>query len=183
MPGPRALAASRHRLWTAEGQCGAGEGGSRRRGICSVVGRDSGLSLQPAHPGPYPAGRSQSHGQKALKAGVSPRPLPLPQRVARGLKCGARIWLFVLPHHPLQATVCVFVFFTCIYLFCERGRERVQVEEGQREKGREGDGERGREGERERGRERERERIPSRLHAVSVEPDTGLNLMNGEIMT
>ena len=34
-----------------------------------------------------------------------------------------------------------------------------------------------------RGRERGRERIPSRLHAVSAEPDTGLNPMNCEIMT
>ena len=29
----------------------------------------------------------------------------------------------------------------------------------------------------------ERERIPSRLHAVSAEPDPGLRLMNHEIMT
>ena len=44
-----------------------------------------------------------------------------------------------------------------IYLFLERGGER--------------------------GRERERERIPSRLHAVSTEPDIGLDLGNHEIMT
>ena len=32
--------------------------------------------------------------------------------------------------------------------------------------------------------ERERiERIPSRLHAVGEEPDTGLNLMNREILS
>ena len=31
---------------------------------------------------------------------------------------------------------------------------------------------------RERERERARERIPSRLHAVSTEPDSGLDLMN-----
>ena len=30
---------------------------------------------------------------------------------------------------------------------------------------------------------RERERIPSRLHAVSVEPDVGLKLTNCETMT
>ena len=41
---------------------------------------------------------------------------------------------------------------------------------------------------REREREREsrggaRERIPSRLHAISAEPDAGLNLTNHEIMT
>ena len=34
-----------------------------------------------------------------------------------------------------------------------------------------------------RGRERGRERILSRLCAVSVESDAGLNLMNHEIMT
>ena len=32
-------------------------------------------------------------------------------------------------------------------------------------------------------RERELERIPNRFCAVSVEPDTGLELTNGEIMT
>ena len=36
--------------------------------------------------------------------------------------------------------------------------------------------------ERQRGREREGERIPSRLHAVSAEPDVGLELTNREIM-
>ena len=35
----------------------------------------------------------------------------------------------------------------------------------------------------ERERERERKRIPSRLHAVSADPDVGLNLINREIMT
>ena len=44
-----------------------------------------------------------------------------------------------------------------------------------------------REGERKReqgrGRERRRERIPSRLHAVSTEPDAGLKLTHSEIMT
>ena len=34
--------------------------------------------------------------------------------------------------------------------------------------------------ERERGREREK--IPSRLYAVSAEPNAGLKLMNGDIM-
>ena len=33
------------------------------------------------------------------------------------------------------------------------------------------------------GAERGRERIPSRLHAVSTELDTGIELMNPEIMT
>ena len=33
------------------------------------------------------------------------------------------------------------------------------------------------------GADREGERIPSRLLAVSAEPDTGLNLTNSEIMT
>ena len=32
-------------------------------------------------------------------------------------------------------------------------------------------------------RERERDRIPSRLRAVSAEPETGLELKNHEIMT
>ena len=32
------------------------------------------------------------------------------------------------------------------------------------------------------GAERERERIPSRLHAVSMEPNVGLELPNHEIM-
>ena len=34
----------------------------------------------------------------------------------------------------------------------------------------------------ERGGDGQRERIPSRLHAVSIEPDVGLKLMNREIM-
>ena len=35
----------------------------------------------------------------------------------------------------------------------------------------------------EREREREGERIPRRLHTVSAEPNSGLDAMNGEIMT
>ena len=35
----------------------------------------------------------------------------------------------------------------------------------------------------ERGRERGRERIPSRLHAVSTEPDVSLDPMNHKITT
>ena len=35
----------------------------------------------------------------------------------------------------------------------------------------------------ERERERERETIPSKLHAVSVEPDARLDLLNCEIVT
>ena len=38
-------------------------------------------------------------------------------------------------------------------------------------------------GERERERERESPSVPSRLHIVSAEPDAGLKLTNGEIMT
>ena len=34
-----------------------------------------------------------------------------------------------------------------------------------------------------RGRERERETIPSRFHAISTEPDVGLEPTNQEIMT
>ena len=60
------------------------------------------------------------------------------------------------------------VYFTCfkknVYLFY-REREREQ-----------GRG-------RERGREGGRERIPSRLYAVSTEPDAGFRLPNHEIMT
>ena len=40
-----------------------------------------------------------------------------------------------------------------------------------------------REHEKEKGREREREGIPSRLHAVSTEPDMGLKFTNCKIMT
>ena len=43
--------------------------------------------------------------------------------------------------------------------------------------------ERGREGGRERERGREREKIPSRLCAVSSEPNSGLDIMNHESMT
>ena len=50
-----------------------------------------------------------------------------------------------------------------IYYFFERERERASAGEEQREKG--------------------RERIPSRLCAVSVEPEVGLDPMNCEIVT
>ena len=52
------------------------------------------------------------------------------------------------------------VFFVFIYLLWKR--------ESKREQGR--------------GRDTGRQRIPSRLHAVSAEPDTGFDLMNHEIM-
>ena len=52
-------------------------------------------------------------------------------------------------------------FFLFIHLFQERERERVQAG---------------------RGRERGRERIPSRLRAVSTEPDVGLELTKREIV-
>ena len=39
------------------------------------------------------------------------------------------------------------------------------------------------EGQRERERESRRERIPSMIHTVSAETDSGLHLMNREIMT
>ena len=48
---------------------------------------------------------------------------------------------------------------------------------------REREREREREHEWGKGAERERQRIPSRLRAVSTEPDVGLELTNGEIMT
>ena len=53
------------------------------------------------------------------------------------------------------------------------GRKRASKQERGRERGRE----------RERERERERRRIPSRLCAVSVEPNEGLDLTNCEIVT
>ena len=52
-----------------------------------------------------------------------------------------------------------------------RGRERMRERERERER------------ESKAGRERGRERIPSRLHTVSIEPNTGLELMNSETMT
>ena len=48
-------------------------------------------------------------------------------------------------------------------------RERETAEEGQRE--------------REGGRERDRQTENPKLHVVSTEPDTGLDLTNHEIMT
>ena len=60
---------------------------------------------------------------------------------------------------------CHFIAFFNVYLFIlrERERERERAEEGQRQ--------------------REGERIPSKLHAVSAEPDAGLKLTNREIVT
>ena len=58
-----------------------------------------------------------------------------------------------------------FPFFFHVYLFILLEGEKEQVGGTERE------------------RERERERVPSRLHAVSTEPDTGLELTNCEIMT
>ena len=51
----------------------------------------------------------------------------------------------------------------CIYF----ERKRVHVSKGRTE----------------RARARERQRIPSRIHAVSTEPDVGLEPTNHEIMT
>ena len=56
--------------------------------------------------------------------------------------------------------IIIIIIIINIYLFL---RERQQVRERQRERG--------------------RQRIPSSLHAVSAEPDVGLELMNLEIMT
>ena len=65
----------------------------------------------------------------------------------------------------------LFSFFN-VYLFLrERGWARV------------GEGQRQRERERERERDTERGRIPRGLHAVSTEPDAGLQLTNCEIVT
>ena len=63
--------------------------------------------------------------------------------------------LFLPSSSPLP--VCFFSsFFLCLFIFREREKESK--------------------------RERDRERIPSRLCAVSTEPDMGLSLMNFEIM-
>ena len=63
-------------------------------------------------------------------------------------------------------------FLKCLFIFeKEREREREREREGGREHGKE------------RGRERGRERIPSRVSAVSAEPDKGLELRNHEIVT
>ena len=58
---------------------------------------------------------------------------------------------------PLNA--CHFIYFRCLFIYLERQSEQR------------------------RGREREGERIPSRLPTASVEPDSGLELTNREIMT
>ena len=55
------------------------------------------------------------------------------------------------------------IFFD-VYLFLREERERDRVPGG-------------------RGRVRGRQRLRSRLHAVSTEPDAGLELMDHEIMT
>ena len=64
--------------------------------------------------------------------------------------------------HFTEAFVVVAAVFMFVYLFILIGRERERAG---------------------RGRRRGRDRISSRLHAVSTEPDAGLNLMNHEIMT
>ena len=56
-----------------------------------------------------------------------------------------------------------FFFFKFIFIYFERERVGAQAGEGQRKRG--------------------RERIPSRLHAVNVEPDARLEPTNCEIMT
>ena len=57
----------------------------------------------------------------------------------------------------------IFTFFFKFYLFILRERKNMQ-EQGE-------------------GRQRGKERIPSRLCAISTEPDEGLNPKNYEIMT
>ena len=60
----------------------------------------------------------------------------------------------------------VFVFFfKCLFIYSVRERGKVCMSEGGAE------------------REGERGRVPSRLCAVSAEPDAGLKPMNCEIMT
>ena len=58
-----------------------------------------------------------------------------------------------------------FLLLLSLFILRERGRESTSRGGAERE------------------RERERERIPSRLHAISAEPNVGLKLMNREIMT
>ena len=58
-----------------------------------------------------------------------------------------------------------------LFIYFERERERKEMRMS-------GGG-----AEREREREGGRERIPSKLHAVITEPDSGLDLTNHEIMT
>ena len=58
---------------------------------------------------------------------------------------------------PVYKTFALDIFLVCLFIYFERGNR-----------------------ERERG---EREKIPSRLHTVSAEPDTGLHLIDCEIRT
>ena len=57
----------------------------------------------------------------------------------------------------------MFLLFVCLFVHFERDRDSVSRGGAQGEE--------------------ERERIPSRLCAVSTEPDAGLEAMNREIMT
>ena len=63
-------------------------------------------------------------------------------------------------------------FFLSLFIYFEDERERERETEREREHENMGVEEKWRGG----------ERIPSSLHAVSTEPDTGLNLMNCKIM-
>ena len=66
------------------------------------------------------------------------------------------------------------LFFKVLFVYSwERARERERERENKQEE---------RERTSRRGRGAEGERIPSRLHAVSAEPDMGLKPMNREIM-
>ena len=71
------------------------------------------------------------------------------------------------PTHSRCSINVNFLFFLSLFILRERQRQHNWG------RGREKEGERG----------RERGRIPSRLHIVSPEPDSGLELMNHEIMT
>ena len=64
----------------------------------------------------------------------------------------------------LPFLLCVLYFVKYLFVYFERERERAGKKQ-------------------ERERERGRERTTNRLHAVSTEPDLGLELMNCEIMT
>ena len=73
--------------------------------------------------------------------------------------CGnAHVRSGVVPQKTLTS------FFLCLFILRHRERERERHEQG-------------------RGRERRKGKSPRRLHAVSTEPDVGLNHTNREITT
>ena len=88
---------------------------------------------------------------------------------------------FLVPHFLHwkkwdDSSTCDVRFLLCVFflsLFIPRERETERERERERERESESRG----------GAERGRQRIPSRLHAISTEPNAGLNLKNRRIMT